>query len=177
MKINWKTLLICILIPLAVGTTAGLLTMGGMEQFQELNKPMLAPPAWLFPVVWTILYILMGVSSYLIYACEENREKKEYLNSKLQTKKIRKCNPEQKRKVLNIYGYQLLVNFLWPVFFFNLGWYGFSYLWLILLWILVAKMIWEFDKISFSAALMNIPYLLWLSFAGYLNLTIWLLNR
>ena len=151
MKINWKTLLICILIPLAVGTTAGLLTMGGMEQFQELNKPMLAPPAWLFPVVWTILYILMGASSYLIL--------------------------DQKGKALTIYGYQLLVNFLWPVFFFNFGWFGFSYLWLILLWILVAKMIWEFDKISLTAALMNIPYLLWLSFAGYLNLTIWLLNR
>ena len=151
MKKNWKTLLICILIPLAVGTVAGLLTKGGMEQFQELNKPMLAPPAWLFPVVWTILYILMGASSYLIL--------------------------DQKGKALTIYGYQLLVNFLWPVFFFNFGWFGFSYLWLILLWILVAKMIWEFDKISLTAALLNIPYLLWLSFAGYLNLTIWLLNR
>ena len=151
MKKNWKTLLICILIPLAVGTVAGLLTKGGMEQFQELNRPMLAPPAWLFPVVWTILYILMGASSYLIL--------------------------DQKGKALTIYGYQLLVNFLWPVFFFNFGWFGFSYLWLILLWILVAKMIWEFDKISLTAALLNIPYLLWLSFAGYLNLTIWLLNR
>ena len=151
MKKNWKTLLICILIPLAVGTVAGLLTKGGMEQFQELNKPMLAPPAWLFPVVWTIFYILMGASSYLIL--------------------------DSKGKALTIYGYQLLVNFLWPVFFFNFGWFGFSYLWLILLWILVAKMIWEFDKISLTAALLNIPYLLWLSFAGYLNLTIWLLNR
>ena len=151
MKKNWKTLLICILIPLAVGTVAGLLTKGGMEQFQELNKPMLAPPGWLFPIVWTILYILMGASSYLIL--------------------------DQKGKALTVYGYQLLVNFLWPVFFFNFGWFGFSYLWLILLWILVAKMIWEFDKISLTAALMNIPYLLWLSFAGYLNLTIWLLNR
>ena len=151
MEKNWKTLLVCILIPLAVGTVAGLLTMGGMEQFQSLNKPMLAPPAWLFPIVWTILYILMGVSSYLIL--------------------------DQKGKALTIYGYQLVVNFLWPVFFFNFEWYGFSYLWLILLWILVAKMIWEFQKNSFSAALMNVPYLLWLSFAGYLNLTIWLLNR
>ena len=151
MKKNWKTLLICILIPLAVGTVAGLLTKGGMEQFQELNKPMLAPPGWLFPIVWTILYILMGASSYLIL--------------------------DQKGKALTVYGYQLLVNFLWPVFFFNFGWFGFSYLWLILLWILVAKMIWEFNKISLTAALMNIPYLLWLSFAGYLNLTIWLLNR
>ena len=176
MKKHWKALLICILIPLAVGTVAGLLTKGGMEQFQELNKPMLAPPAWLFPVVWTILYVLMGISSFLIYTCEEVDEKKRNLNSKFQKGKIRTCFLEQKRKSLNIYGYQLLVNFLWPVFFFNFGWYGFSYLWLILLWILVATMIWEFDKISLVAAIMNVPYLLWLSFAGYLNLTIWLLN-
>lgn len=177
MKKNWKTLGICIFIPLVVGTVAGLLTKGGMEQFQSLNKPMLAPPAWLFPVVWTILYFFMGLSSYWIYTCKEICEKKGSVNGELQTKKIRKCTPEQKRKALTIYGYQLLVNFLWPVFFFNFQWYGFSYLWLILLWILVAKMIWEFDKISFRAALINVPYLLWLSFAGYLNLTIWLLNR
>ena len=148
-----------------------------MEQFQSLKKPMLAPPAWLFPVVWTILYVLMGISSYLIYSCTEVDDKKEKRMNKKQTEKIRNYNREQKRKALFIYGYQLLVNFLWPIFFFNLGWYGFSYLWLILLWILVAKMIWEFDKISFSAAIMNVPYLLWLSFAGYLNLSIWLLNR
>ena len=177
MKKNWKTLLICLLIPLAVGTVAGLLTMGGMKQFQELKKPMLAPPAWLFPVVWTILYLFMGISSYLIYECKEMNGKKEQSKSKFLDGKKRECSSEQKRKALNIYGYQLLVNFLWPVFFFSFRCYGFSYIWLILLWILVARMIWEFDKISLMAALMNIPYLLWLSFAGYLNLTIWLLNR
>ena len=154
MKIKWKTLVISILIPLSVGTAAGLLSMGGMEQFAVLNKPPLAPPAWLFPVAWTILYTLMGISSYLIYNVgnDDNR-------------------------ALSIYGYQLIVNFLWPIFFFNFQWYGFSYLWLILLWILVAIMIWEFGKISQRAALLNVPYLLWLSFAGYLNLAIWLSNR
>ena len=173
MRKNWKTLLVCILIPLTVGIIAGLLTMGGMEQFAGLEKPTLAPPAWLFPIVWTILYILMGISSYLIYTDE-------CLNGifkvMFQKGKNRTCTLEQKNLALTLYGYQLLVNFLWPVFFFNFGWYGFSYLWVILLWILVAIMIWKFNKISQAAALLNIPYLFWLSIAGYLNLSIWLLN-
>lgn len=158
MKRNWKALVISILIPLAVGTAAGLLTMGGMEAFATLNKPPLSPPAWLFPVVWTILYTLMGTSSCLIYTSEEPKEK------------------NVKSQALSTYMYQLIVNFLWPVFFFNFQWYFFSFLWLALLWLLAAKMILEFGAISRTAALLNIPYLLWLSFAGYLNLGIWLLN-
>ncbi len=150
MKKNWKALVISILIPLAVGAVAGFLSRGGMESFATMNKPPLSPPAWVFPVAWTILYTLMGISSYFIYVSEPQR--------------------------LSIYGYQLIVNFLWPVFFFNFQWYFFSFLWLAFLWILVAKMILEFGEISKAAALLNIPYLLWLSFAGYLNLGIWLLN-
>ena len=174
MKKNWKTLVGCILIPLVVGTIAGLLTMGGMEEFKELNKPTLSPPAWLFPVAWTILYTLMGISSYLIYTNECLKGKKKIL---IQDGRKRNCSEGQKTKSLMLYGYQLLVNFLWPIFFFDFQWFGFAYFWLILLWILVAVMIWEFDKISKVAALLNIPYLLWLSFAGYLNLTVWILNQ
>ena len=158
MKRNWKALVVSILIPLVVGTAAGLLTMGGMEAFTALNKPPLSPPAWLFPVAWTILYTLMGISSYLIDTAEEPKEK------------------NGKNQALLTYRYQLIVNFLWPVFFFNFQWYLFSFLWLALLWLLVAKMILEFGAISRTAALLNVPYLLWLSFAGYLNLGIWLLN-
>ena len=158
MKKNWKNLIVCILIPLAVGSIAGLLTMGGMGEFATLNKPPLSPPAWLFPAVWAILYILMGISSYLIYTSEEPKES------------------NLKSQALSTYGYQLLVNFLWPVFFFDFQWYFFSFLWLVFLWILVAKMILEFRKISPLAALLNVPYLLWLSFAAYLNLGVWLLN-
>lgn len=157
MKINWKAMIISILIPLAVGTVAGLLTMGGMEEFNAMNQPPLSPPAVIFPIVWTMLYILMGISSYLIYISE-------------------KGSAEGKNKAFSIYGYQLIVNFLWPVFFFNFQWYFFSFLWLVLLWILVAKMILEFGEISKIAALLNVPYLLWLGFAGYLNLGVWLLN-
>ena len=158
MKKNWKILIVCILIPLAVGSIAGLLTMGGMEKFATLNKPPLSPPAWLFPVAWTILYTLMGISSYLIYTSEEPKDS------------------SLKSQALSTYGYQLLVNFLWPVFFFDFQWYLFSFLWLVFLWILVLKMILEFRKINPLAALLNIPYLLWLTFAAYLNLGVWLLN-
>lgn len=168
MKSNWKILVIFILIPLAVGTLAGLLTRDGMEVFSSLNKPPLSPPVWLFPVVWTVLYFLMGVSSYLIY--NSDTKEKRILQSKNTGEKV------EKNQALTIYGYQLLVNFLWPVFFFLFQWYFFAFLWLGLLWGLVAKMILEFGRIRQSAAFLNVPYLLWLSFAGYLNLGVWLLN-
>lgn len=156
MKINWKLLILCIAIPLAVGGVAALLTGGGMDVFESVNQPPLSPPAWLFPVVWTILYTLMGISSYLILTFEA--EKEEIQNA------------------LSIYAYQLTVNFLWPTFFFNFRWFFFSFLWLLLLIFLVAAMIREFYKISKPAAYLNIPYLIWLLFAGYLNFTIWWLN-
>ena len=156
MKINWKLLIICIAIPLAVGGAASLLTGGGMEVFENVNKPALSPPAWLFPVVWTLLYTLMGISSYLILTSGAGRE--EVYNA------------------LSVYAYQLVVNFLWPTFFFNFCWFFFAFLWLLLLIFLVAAMIREFYKISKPAAYLNIPYLVWLLFAGYLNFTIWWLN-
>ena len=146
----------CIAIPLLVGTIAALLTGGGMEMFEMIEKPPLSPPGWLFPVVWTILYTLMGISSYLI------------LTSGAAQKEI--------DKAISIYGYQLVVNFLWPTFFFNLEWYLFSFIWLILLWILVLIMILRFYQIDKRAAWLNVPYLVWLTFAGYLNLAIWILN-
>ena len=157
MKINKRLLFICIAIPVIVGIVSALLTRNSMELFQSIDKPPLAPPGWLFPVVWTILYILMGISSYLILQSGESQE--------------------EIRKALTIYGYQLVVNFLWPTFFFNFGWYFFSFLWLVLLWVLVLIMILRFKNISKLAAYMNIPYLVWLTFAGYLNLGIWILNR
>ena len=157
MKINKVLLIFCIAIPLVVGGLATLLSGGGMEVFDMVNKPPLSPPAWLFPVVWTILYTLMGISSYLVLTSDVSRE--------------------QKDNAIQVYGWQLLVNFLWPTFFFNYQWYLFSFFWLLLLWLLVLLMIWRFKDISVWAAVLNIPYLLWLTFAGYLNLSIWLLNR
>ena len=150
-------LIVCIVIPLLIGGLAALLSGSGMEVFEMVNKPPLSPPAWVFPVAWTILYTLMGISSYLIL--------------------VEDVPQEQKEDAIRIYGLQLLVNFLWPTFFFNYQWYLFSFFWLVLLWLLVLLMIWKFKDISRVAALLNIPYLIWLTFAGYLNFSIWLLNR
>ena len=157
MKIDKKELFLSIALPLLVGTVSGLLTRNAMMDFALLEKPPLSPPAWLFPVVWTILYILMGISSYLI--------------------KVSDANPEEKSNALTLYNYQLIVNFLWPIFFFNFGWYLFAFFWLLLLWILVILMIRSFHKINPIAAYLNIPYLVWLTFAAYLNFGIWWLNR
>ena len=157
MKVNKVLLIICIAIPLLVGALAAGLSGGGMDVFAMMNKPPLSPPAWLFPVAWIILYTLMGISSYLILTADAPRE--------------------QKNDAIQIYSWQLLVNFLWPTFFFNCQWYLFSFFWLVLLWLLVFLMIWRFKDISKIAALLNIPYLLWLTFAGYLNFSIWLLNQ
>ena len=157
MNLNKRLLFICIAIPLMIGILAGLLTKNSMEVFLMVENPPLSPPAWLFPVVWTILYILMGISSYLI------------LTSGAEFKEI--------AEAIRLYIYQLVVNFLWPTFFFNFRWYFFSSLWLVLLWILVFLMIRKFYTISKTAAIINIPYVLWLTFAGYLNIGIWWLNR
>lgn len=156
MKIDKKTLALSIALPLLVGTVAGLLTRNAMMEFGILNKPPLSPPGWLFPVVWTLLYTLMGISAYLI--------------------KVSDANPDEKSNALMIYNYQLIVNFLWSIFFFNFGWYLFSFFWILLLWVLIILMIRSFDNISQTAAYLNIPYLLWVTFAAYLNFGIWWLN-
>ncbi len=156
MKIDKKKLITCIAIPLIVGGIAGFLTRNSMDVFKALEKPPLAPPGWLFPVVWTILYILMGISSYIVLT--ENEP------------------PHKISAAMKIYYYQLVVNFLWSIFFFNFGWYLFSFVWLMLLWVMIIVMIWKFSDISKAAAYMNIPYLLWTTFAAYLNFGIWWLN-
>ena len=157
MKSKKSLFIVCIAIPLIVGVLAGLITRNSIEVFAVVEKPPLAPPAWVFPVVWTILYILMGISSYIILTSNTSFD--------------------MRNKVIKLYAYQLVVNFLWPTFFFNYQWYLFSFLWLLLLWALVFLMIKSFYEISKLAAYLNAPYLIWLSFAGYLNAGIWLLNR
>jgi len=145
-----------IALSLAVGLIASLLTRNSMQVFDAVNKPPLSPPAILFPVVWTILYTLMGISSYLVVHSGGSQQ--------------------DIQKAVRIYGLQLAVNFLWPTFFFNFQWYLFSFIWLLLLWILVLIMILRFFTVSKVAAWINIPYLIWLTFAVYLNLGIVLLN-
>ena len=157
MKINWKKRLICIAIPLLTGGLAAFLTRGAMSEFSTLNQPPFSPPPWVFAVVWTVLYTLMGISSYVIAESSAPENEKE--------------------QALVLYFYQLVVNFLWPIFFFQFGWYLFSFFWLLLLWSLVWNMIRQFSAINKTAGRMNIPYLVWLTLAAYLNFGVWWLNR
>ena len=156
MKINKKALIIAIAIPLLVGAVSGFISSNSMEQFGQLNQPPLAPPGFLFPIVWTILYTLMGIASYLVFS---SNQKQEDVND-----------------ALSVYALQLAVNFFWSIFFFNLEWYLFAFFWLILLWILILYTILLFYRISKPAAYLMIPYLIWVTFAGYLNLGIYVLN-
>lgn len=156
MKIDKKRLVICLAIPLVVGGAAGLLTMNSMEAFETLNQPPLSPPGWLFPVVWTVLYVLMGIASYLVSVSDAPQE--------------------EKARALWTYGIQLAFNFLWPIAFFNLKWYLFAFLWLVILWVLILITALRFGRIRKPAGYLLVPYLLWVAFAGYLNLGIYLLN-
>lgn len=153
LKLEWKKLLICIAIPLLVGSISAFLTRGNMQIFNTLNKPPLSPSGWLFPIVWTLLYILMGIASYLVLVSKK-----------------------ENTKALTVYGIQLVFNFFWSIIFFNLNLYLFAFAWLILLWILILKTTILFYQISKSAGYLMIPYLLWVTFAGYLNLGIYFLN-
>lgn len=153
MKIQWKKLILCIALPLAVGGLSALLTRGGMDAFAALSKPALSPPGWLFPVVWTLLYILMGIASYLVLTSEK-----------------------PKGAALSIYALQLVFNFFWPIIFFNFEAYLFAFVWLVILWVLILVTMILFFRISETAGYLLLPYLLWVTFAGYLNLYIYILN-
>lgn len=156
MKIHWKRLLLCLAIPLAVGGAAALLTQSSMERFEQLNQPPLSPPGWLFPIAWTALYILMGTAGYLVL---QSGAGKPLIH-----------------RALWVYGVQLAFNFLWPIFFFRLGSHLFSLIWLIALWILILITILRFFRIKTAAGWLLAPYLLWTTFAAYLNLGVCLLN-
>lgn len=152
-KIEWKNLITCIAIPLAVGSLSALLTQNSMRAFEAMDKPPLSPPGWLFPVVWTILYILMGIASYLVLTSGKPND-----------------------DALTIYGIQLIFNFFWSILFFNLGLCLIAFIWLVVLWLLILRTTILFFRIVKAAGILLIPYLLWVTFAGYLNLGICLLN-
>lgn len=156
MKNKIRLFLFCVFVPLLVGGLSGFLTRGNMETYATLNRSPLTPPGSVFPVVWTILYILMGIASYLV------------LTSNAPSQHI--------SKALKVYLLQLVVNFFWSIIFFNLEMYLFAFVWLVLLWILILITIIKFNKVSKPASYLLIPYFLWVTFAGYLNLTIYLLN-
>lgn len=154
---NWKVYGFWILLSELAGVLAGLISRGGMQAYMTMvEKPALTPPPIVFPIVWTVLYALMGIGAARIYLSPES--------------------PERNRG-LTVFITQLIVNFFWPLFFFNLQAFGFALIWLVILWLLVLYMILTFYKTDKLAALLQIPYLIWLTFAAYLNLGVWLLNR
>ena len=150
---NLKKLIISILIPNLFGFLGSLLG-GGTEGYVEIVRPGFAPPGIVFPIVWTALFILMGISSYIIYISDN----------------------ANKDKALLYYLIQLVLNSMWTFFFFRMQWYLFSFIWILLILTFVILMFIEFYKINKTAAYLQIPYILWLVFAGILNIAIYLLN-
>lgn len=153
--LDYKKLITSLLIPIVMGSASALLIRSDTDIYKTLKKPPLAPPSWLFPVAWTLLYFLMGISLYLIRMVKTTQDK---------------------NSAYIIFALQLLLNFLWsPVFFIARAFLP-SLVILILLFVCVGVMIYAFYKFSRTAALLQIPYFLWLIFAGYLNCAVYILN-
>lgn len=155
-KFYWRSLLAAVALPLAVGTLSSILVGDAVLEYAGMNKPPLSPPGWIFPAVWTLLYALMGFASWLVYISEASQPRK--------------------KRALILYALQLAVNFIWPLIFFKAMWYLVAFFWLLLLWLLVIACTVRFYCIRRSAAWLLLPYILWLSFAAYLNLGVYLLN-
>ena len=155
MKENVKKLLIALAIPLAVGGLSWLFS-GGFGEYRTLNQPPLSPPGWLFPLVWTALYLMMGYSSYRVYASGKP--------------------PALTQGALKLYAAQLALNFLWSIVFFGFEWYLAAFFVLIALWVLIFLTLRAFSAIDEISGDLLIPYLLWVTFAGYLNISIYFLN-
>ncbi len=152
----WKSYAAWILFTEAVGALAGFLTRSGMELYKTtILKPPLSPPAVVFPIAWTILYALMGIGAARIWQ--------------------KPPSPGRSRS-LRLYLLQLAFNFLWSFLFFSFQAFGFAFLWLAVLWILIVRMILSFYDQDRPAAWLQLPYLLWVLFAAYLNLGVWKLN-
>lgn len=157
-KRNIKVYAIAIAIPVAVGLLSAFMTRESMDIYSELNTPPLSPPSILFPIVWTVLYVLMGISSALVWI---NRGK----------------DVKTADTAIGVYALSLAFNFAWSILFFNFRAFAFSFLWLIAFLILIILTVLLYRRISGLAAYLQIPYILWVAFAGYLNLGIWVLNQ
>ena len=154
---NIKTYGFWIVFTEAVGLLSGLITRKGMELYANtVIKPPLTPPGIVFPIVWTILYALMGIGAARVQLSDES--------------------PARAKGTL-LYLTQLLFNFFWSILFFTVGNYPLAYFWLLALWGLVIGMILAFRKVDKTAAYLQIPYFLWLTFAACLNYGVWALNR
>lgn len=149
-----KPYIFSILLALTVGGLSALATANNMNIYDKINPPPLSPPGWLFPVVWSILYVLMGVSAAIIFTSDST----------------------QKDDALFFYAISLVLNFSWSIFFFNMQSFIISFIILVALWLSILITIIKYYKINKPAAWLQLPYLLWVTFAGYLNLAIAILN-
>lgn len=150
---NKSNLIISILIPVAVGTVSAFFS-GSMSLYSTINKPKISPPGFIFPIVWIILYILMGISAFIIY----------------------ESHSPDKRNALKTYAIQLFFNFWWSILFFRFSLFLFAFLWLLAMIFFIIAMIYQFYQINRLSAYLQIPYLLWCLFAAYLNFMIYRLN-
>lgn len=155
MKSKVKLLSCCLAFPLIIGAVSSLITHNSMSLYRRLKKPPLSPPGWVFPIVWSILFVFMGIASYLVLTTDKMKEHK---------------------KAAISYIAQLAVNFFWPILFFKYKKYLFSFFWLALLWCLTIANIKYFYLSSKKAAYLLVPYITWITYAGYLNLFIYLFN-
>ncbi len=150
-----KTYIFFIILCETVGVISGLLSMMGMRGFDDVMQSELTPPGIVFPIVWFVLYALMGIGAARIRLAEESLEQV---------------------KALLIFSLQLAVNFFWSIIFFDLQAFQFAFWWLVILWVLIILMITAYHKVDKLAAYIQIPYLLWVTFAGYLAYMTWMMN-
>ncbi len=156
-KINYVRLLISLAIPLVIGSLGSLFTLPNITSwYVGLNKPLLTPPNWVFGPAWTTLYILIGLALYLIWMSD--------VDAKI------------KKRAFGIFGLQIFLNFLWSILFFQFQLVFLAVLEILLLWVVILWNIIEFSKIRREAAWLMVPYLMWVSFAAYLTVGVWLLN-
>lgn len=157
MNKKMKQFLRCITVPLFLGLLSWLLVYNSISIFQHIIKPPFTPSASIFPIVWTILYLTMGISAYLI--------------------KRAHIDQNSRSQALFLYKLQLGINFFWPIFFFRFQWFFFAFIWLLFLWAILWMTVQSFYWIRKIAGILLVPYLLWVTFAGYLNLMISLFNN
>lgn len=154
--LNWHTYLVWIALIEAVGAVSGWLTRGGMQQFMsEVTQPTLSPPPIVFPIVWTVLFALMGIGVARVWAASSSPAR---------------C------RALAVFALQLAFNFCWSIIFFNFRAFGLAFFWLLAMWLLILAMISAFRQVNRTAARLQLPYLIWVTFAAYLNLAVWLIN-
>lgn len=153
---RWKVFAVSVVLAEAVGALSGWLTRDGAQQYaQSIVLPPLSPPGIVFPIVWTVLFALMGIGSALVWLAPDS---------------------QARSGALRLYAVQLAFNFVWSLIFFNWKNYGFAFVWLAALWVLIGWMILRFRALVPAAGWTQVPYFLWVAFAGYLNLGVWLLN-